>query len=224
MKVKLKRLLWCLPPLSCYCPLTSLQGSAMSTLRWEVHHLIEAIWNVAQGAACLEELARKGQDFCPGDDFVRQFCPDLVDGVASLVAWVSKLKCHKWSVMESFYLHTSRGFYETWSLPEYSPWDLFSPILSFVFESRSHQYVLHLFLFQQGLSVPHNPPFLGSSTQMHQPILLYREKVFQDTMRASKVLILVLDWGLNDWPRPVKPDIRQMLSGGASLLPSDPLP
>ena len=56
--------------------------------------LFEAIWNVAQGDACLEELARKGQDFCPGDDFVRQFCPDLVDGVASLVAWVSKLKCH----------------------------------------------------------------------------------------------------------------------------------
>jgi len=47
-----------------------------------------------EGAACLQELARKGQDFCPGDDFVRQFCPDLVDGVASLVAWVSKLKCH----------------------------------------------------------------------------------------------------------------------------------
>jgi len=48
-----------------------------------------------EGAPCLEELARKGEDFWPGDDFVRQFCPDLVDGVASLVAWVSKLMCHK---------------------------------------------------------------------------------------------------------------------------------
>merc|ERR1711971_1500985 len=53
-----------------------------------------------EGAACLQELASKGQDFCPGDDFVRQFCPDLVDGVASLVAWVSKLKCQHRSIVD----------------------------------------------------------------------------------------------------------------------------
>lgn len=34
-----------------------------------IHKL--TIWNIGNGAACLKELTRKGQDFCPGDDIIR---------------------------------------------------------------------------------------------------------------------------------------------------------
>ena len=34
-----------------------------------IHKL--TIWNIGNGAACLKELTRKGQGFCPGDDIIR---------------------------------------------------------------------------------------------------------------------------------------------------------
>jgi hypothetical protein len=44
-----------------------------------------------QGGACQEEVARRGEGYTPDDQFVREFCPELVRGLAALTAWVTTI-------------------------------------------------------------------------------------------------------------------------------------